>query len=121
MINNFNKILSSDNLELIDKFSYFIAGLKLALNVYGSNKISFFFTSYDAFYRENGEKLYKRISLKYEDIQRFQANEGKIQYLIDINEIPLYTAGNNNKRVDTNFINQSMQDLQHYYFYTFDE
>ena len=78
MINNFNKILSSDNLELIDKFSYFIAGLKLALNVYGSNKISFFFTSYDAFYRENGEKLYKRISLKYEDMQRFKDNEGKI-------------------------------------------
>ena len=70
MIDNLNKILSSDNLELIDKFSYFIAGLMLALYTYGEVKKCLFIN--------NGDKLYKRVNLNYEDIKRFENNKNNI-------------------------------------------
>ena len=70
MIDNLNKILSSDNLELIDKFSYFIAGLMLALYTYGEVKKCLFIN--------NGDKLYKRVNLNYEDIKRLENNKNNI-------------------------------------------
>ena len=55
IINNLNKILSSDNLELIECCSYFIASLMLALYTYGVKKQCLFVN--------NGDRLYKRVNL----------------------------------------------------------
>jgi hypothetical protein len=70
IIFNLNKILSSDNLELIEMFSYFIASTMLALISYG--KIQ------KAFFKNNGDKLYKRVNLNYEDVVRFEKNLNNI-------------------------------------------
>ena len=67
---NFNKILSSGNLELIEKFSYFIAGLMLALYTYGTVKSCVFVN--------NGDVLYKRVNLNYEDVKRLESNKDNI-------------------------------------------
>ena len=55
IIDNLNKILSSDNLDLIENFSYFIAGLMLALYSYGKKKSCLFVN--------DGDRLYKRVNL----------------------------------------------------------
>lgn len=70
IINNLNKILSSDNLELIECCSYFIASLMLALYTYGVKKQCLFVN--------NGDRLYKRVNLNYEDIKRFEQNKNRI-------------------------------------------
>ena len=70
IINNFNKILSSDNLELIEKCSYFIASLMLALYTYGLKRKCLFVN--------NGDRLYKRVNLSYEDIKRLEQNKDRI-------------------------------------------
>ena len=70
MMNHFNKILSSTNLELIEKFSYFIAGFMLSLITYGKKKKCLF--------QNNGHKLYKRVNLNFEDIKRFESNKNNI-------------------------------------------
>lgn len=70
IIGDFNKILSSNNLELIEKLSYFIAGIMLGLNTYGIKKKCIFIN--------NGDRLYTRVNLNYEDIKRFESNKDKV-------------------------------------------
>ena len=70
IIDNLNKILSSDNLDLIENFSYFIAGLMLALYTYGTVKSCVFVN--------NGDVLYKRVNLNYEDVKRLESNKDNI-------------------------------------------
>ena len=70
MINDFNKILSSTNLELIERFSYFIAGFMLSLISYGIRK--------DCLFANDGHRLYKRVNLNFEDVKRFESNKNKI-------------------------------------------
>ena len=70
IIFNLNKILSSNNLELIEMFSYFIASTMFALVSYSTIK--------GAFFINNGDKLYKRVNLNYEDVVRFEKNLNNI-------------------------------------------
>ena len=80
LIDNFNKILSSTNLELIEKFSYFIAGFMLSLITYGIKEKCLF--------SNNGHRLYKRVNLNFEDIKRFESNKNKIiMFKTFLNEI----------------------------------
>ena len=70
IIKNLNTILSSDNLELIEHFAYFIAGTMLAIYSYGIQK--------ECIFINNGDKLYKRVNLDYEDVVRFEKNINNI-------------------------------------------
>ena len=70
VIKNMNTILSSGNLELIQHFAYFIAGTMLAIYSYG--------TQAECLFVNNGDRLYKRVNLNYEDIVRFEKNINNI-------------------------------------------
>lgn len=70
IIKNLNIILSSGNLELIEHFAYFISGTMLAIYSYGIQKKCIFIN--------NGDRLYKRVNLNYEDVVRFEKNINNI-------------------------------------------
>ena len=70
IIKNLNIILSSGNLELIEHFAYFISGTMLAIYSYGIQKKCIFIN--------NGDRLYKRVNLNYEDVVRLEKNINNI-------------------------------------------
>ena len=118
MIKDFNKILSSGKLELIEKFSYFIAGIMWGLYTYATNKHAVFIN--------NGNQLYKRINLNYEDIKRFESNKDKIilfkNFLNEITTLEHLQGKLYQTHIDSKFVKKSNKfDTKIYIEHVFNE
>ena len=115
---DFNRILSSSNLELIEKFSYFIAGLMLALYTYGTVKRCVFVN--------DGNVLYKRVNLNYEDIKRLESNKDNIilfkTFLKDITTVEHLQGIIYKNKIDADFVKKNNKfDTKINIIHNFDE
>jgi len=70
IISNLNEVLSTNNLDLIINFSYFISGYMYVLNTYGKIALGCF--------RNDGDILYTRMDLSREDLEELDKNRNNI-------------------------------------------
>ena len=121
LVNNFNEILTSGDYDLIEKFSYFIAGFIYVLNTYSREHTCQFVN--------DGDQLYMRTKLSLDDLNELDSNVNNVitfkKFLIDVTSLEHLNGKINAFVINlNNFFNRSNTDkydtkiyiLHNYYF-----